>query len=183
MAGLLGGLGISLGLGGNSPTPGPTATLSALTGQAPTNLGPLTAKFTPPPECTVAVAACKTCDSAILSQGCDAASGPVDATSCWPPTSSGAPKASGSLHGWGYYSPGISCPVGYASACTATAGGDNEWPVQFQLGDAETAVGCCPRYEVSNRYGRTQRQPHHVLIGGCAAVFLAPISVVKPVSR
>lgn len=50
------------------------------------------------------------------------------------------------FRGWGFYSPGLVCPHGYTSACTATAGGDAQWPVQFEMLEGETAVGCCPTY-------------------------------------
>lgn len=90
-------------------------------------------------------------NTAHLGQTCSRGEG-VDATSCWPPTSSGAPSKTGALNGWGYYSPGVHCPVGYATACRATggSGGGSEWPVQFRLRAGETAVGCCPRYYPSS---------------------------------
>jgi len=137
MAALLSGLGLV-------PTP---TTVSPLVGQDPVNLGPLTTTFTQPPACTVAVADGKD-PSAWLAQSCDGLKGAVDVTTCWPPTSKGAPSTTDALHGWGYYSPGIACPAGHASACSATGGasGGSGWPVQFKLLDGETAVGCCPRY-------------------------------------
>ncbi|KAH8771020.1 hypothetical protein F5883DRAFT_551694 [Diaporthe sp. PMI_573] len=48
------------------------------------------------------------------------------------------------FRGWGFYSPGLICPHGYTSACTATAKGGAQWPVQFVMLEGETAVGCCP---------------------------------------
>ena len=126
--------------------------------QAPTNLGPLTTVFTQPPECTAAVAPTNggllglgllgggIGDVALLGQTC-ANGDPADATSCWPPTSSGVEVPDGRLGGWGFYSPGLECPAGHAAACTATggAGGNSDWPVQFELKAGETALGCCPR--------------------------------------
>jgi len=129
---------------------------TALVNQAPINLGPLTTVFTPPPACTNAVGVVDggllgigligggVLNVANLGQACARGKG-VDATSCWPPTSSGAPSKAAPLNGWGYYSPGVNCPAGYATACAATAGGRSDWPVQFRLNPGETAVGCCPR--------------------------------------
>lgn len=130
---------------------------TALTGQAATVLGPLTTTFTPPAECTVAVGGGRggflgglfggqEKDVAYLGQLCSR-NRAADATTCWPPTSDGAEEKSAPLSGWGFYSPGLHCPAGYATACSATggSGGKSDWPVQFRLGDGETAVGCCPR--------------------------------------
>ncbi|KAL2270755.1 hypothetical protein VTJ83DRAFT_126 [Remersonia thermophila] len=139
---------------------------TVVTGQAPTNLGPLTTTFTPPPACTVAVGAGPggafgSADKSVglLGQRCSAGRA-WDATSCWPETSQGAPEAAkqAPLRGWGYYSPGLHCPAGYATACSATggAGGETGWPVQFVLGAGETAVGCCPSgYGCANMHGQT----------------------------
>ncbi|PSS00724.1 hypothetical protein BD289DRAFT_450281 [Coniella lustricola] len=63
---------------------------------------------------------------------------------CWPPTTQGAPLPTPEFMGWGFYSPGLVCPSGYSSACTATATGAAEWNVQFSMLESETAVGCCP---------------------------------------
>ncbi|KAK0732005.1 hypothetical protein B0H67DRAFT_474827 [Lasiosphaeris hirsuta] len=139
-----------------------------LVGQAPTNLGPLTTTFTPPAACTVAVGAVDggllgllggaVPSIAFLGQSCSRGKG-VDATTCWPPTSSGAQARSAPpLNGWGFYSPGVHCPAGYATACSATggSGGGSGWPVQFRLLDGETAVGCCPSgYGCGNINGQT----------------------------
>ncbi|KAK3693357.1 hypothetical protein B0T22DRAFT_39168 [Podospora appendiculata] len=129
---------------------------TVLVGQAPINLGPLTTTFVPPPACTVAVGAggggllggllgAPADNIAYLGQTCLRGK-PIEATSCWPPTSSGAPSYSGSSSAWGFYSPGLFCPTGYATACSAIggSGGESGWPVQFKLLDGETAVGCCP---------------------------------------
>jgi hypothetical protein len=108
-------------------------------------MGPLTA-FDAPPTCTIAVQECRTCAVAKLGQGCDAAA----ALSCLPPTSRGAPQMT-ALSEWGFYSPAVACPAGHAAACTATAGGTSQWPVQFKLSQGETAIGCCPRYVHQNQ--------------------------------
>jgi hypothetical protein len=127
---------------------------TVLIGQAPINLGPLTTTFTPAAACTLAVGAGRgglfggggDKDVAYLGQACSRGKA-FDDTSCWPATSKGAEEQEAPLHGWGYYSPGLHCPVGYATACSATggSGGGSGWPVQFKLRDGETAVGCCPR--------------------------------------
>ncbi|KAK0630349.1 UV radiation resistance protein and autophagy-related subunit 14-domain-containing protein [Bombardia bombarda] len=144
---------------------------TVIVGQAPINLGPLTTTFIPPPSCTVAVGAVdsgplglgllgRPIDNvAVLGQTCTRGR-PVDATSCWPPTSSGALSISksASLGGRGFYSPGVHCPAGYATACSATggSGGGSGWPVQFKLLAGETAVGCCPSgYGCANINGQT----------------------------
>ncbi|EAQ93823.1 hypothetical protein CHGG_02058 [Chaetomium globosum CBS 148.51] len=141
---------------------------TVLIGQAPTNLGPLTTTFTPPPECTAAVGAASNGladffgvgdakDVAYLGQGCSRGKA-FDATTCWPGTSKGAEEKGAPLYGWGFYSPGLHCPVGYATACSATggSGGGSGWPVQFKLRDGETAVGCCPSgYGCANINGQT----------------------------
>jgi hypothetical protein len=131
--------------------------MSTLIGQAPTNLGPLTTTFTPPAACTVAVGTGRGGLAGLLGGGSDdhvaylaqacSRGKAFDATSCWPATSKGAEEREPPLHGWGFYSPGLHCPIGYATACSATggSGGNPGWPVQFNLRDGETAVGCCPR--------------------------------------
>jgi len=142
---------------------------TVLVDQAPVNLGPLTAVFTPPPACTVAVGQTGggllglgllgggLGDVALLGQECNGGN-PIDATSCWPPVSAGV-AAPTPLGGWGFYSPGLECPAGHAAACTATggAGGNSQWPVQFKLLDGETAIGCCPRYVPCCEPERTRR--------------------------
>lgn len=124
----------------------------AITGQSRTILGPLTTTFTQPPSCTTAMVEPDASGLfAFLGHTCGVSNGNdfgFDDTSCWPATSSGAAAPSTSLQGWGFYSPGTICPSGYASACSATGGAGSltGWPIQFELLDRETAVGCCPRY-------------------------------------
>lgn len=125
-----------------------------LVNQAPTILGALTTTFIPPPACTAAIGALddgflglglgkSALNIANLGQTCSKGEG-KEATTCWPPTSSGAPSKS--APGWGIYSPGIECPSGYVTACSAVGGrnGKAGWNMQFRLGAEETAVGCCP---------------------------------------
>ncbi|KAB5578850.1 hypothetical protein GE09DRAFT_1262110 [Coniochaeta sp. 2T2.1] len=155
---------------------------AAIVGLAPTILGPLTTVFTPPPACTVAVGQVDggllglgllgggpAGNFAFLGQTCNAGQ-PADATTCWPAPSSGAPPAPSPLRGWGVYSPGIECPAGYATACSATAGGTSGWPLQFQLTAGETAVGCCP-----NGYGCAN-------IGGQTCTMIATSTVIPTVT-
>jgi len=108
------------------------------------NLGPLTTTFTPAPTCTVPVIACATCNYCWAAQTCFSG-GVEDYTACWPGTSSGVPAPTPPLQGWGFYSPGLVCPQGYASACGAVETAAGTWTPQFPLQTGETAVGCCPR--------------------------------------
>lgn len=136
--GLIDGLG-SL-LGGSS-------TLGPITGQDRTILGPLTATFTQPPECTTAVA--QVSGDALLgrlAEVCGAETGAID-TACWPTATAGVSGPSTESAGWGFYSPGVLCPAGHTSACSATGGllGLKDWSLQYTLSASETAVGCCPK--------------------------------------
>ncbi|ORX96287.1 hypothetical protein BCR34DRAFT_184373 [Clohesyomyces aquaticus] len=123
------------------------------------NLGPLTTTFTPPPHCSGAVITCPTCSSASQGQTCfgsnPSSKGGVDDTACWPRATQYPPTPP--LVGLGFYSPGLICPTGYASACSAVSRGPRDDPgttilssgpiggtLQFPLVAGETAVGCCP---------------------------------------
>ena len=127
----------------------------ALTNKSRVILGPLTTVFTPPAPCTIAVGLCATCDVAWLGQTC----GPTavqDDTGCWPPTTEGAPEPTAPLYGWGFFSPGLECPAGYTSACTAISGQATSWRVQYQMEAEETFVGCCPAgFRCDNLNGQT----------------------------
>jgi hypothetical protein len=112
-----------------------------------TVLGPLTTTFTPSPACTVAVAACSTCNSGWRAQSCYSANVMSDDRSCWPPRSAGAYERPVPVMGWGVYSPGLVCPSGYSTACSwdgAKETGDFEF--LFKPDASETAIGCCPTY-------------------------------------
>lgn len=118
-------------------------------------LGPLTTTFTPPPPCTIAVGLCSTCDVAWWGQTC-APKTVQDDPNCWPTTTAAAPEPSQMLYGWGFYSPGLVCPAGYTSACTAIAGQTSGWKVQYLMQPAETFVGCCPTgFHCDNYRGQT----------------------------
>ncbi|PHH51733.1 hypothetical protein CFIMG_004486RA [Ceratocystis fimbriata CBS 114723] len=108
-----------------------------------TILGPLTTTFTPPATCSSIFGDCSTCLQGWRAQVC-LETKQIENTDCWPPTSAGAQSATQPLQGWGFYSPGIVCPAGHYSACSATAGSTSGWEVQFSMLPGETAVGCCP---------------------------------------
>ncbi|KAI3316879.1 hypothetical protein HD806DRAFT_516413 [Xylariaceae sp. AK1471] len=112
------------------------------------NLGPFTTAFTYPASCAVAVQSCATCDVFWQGQTCSDntfnAQGVQDNTQCWPSRKNSHISTGVALGGWGFYSPGVSCPVGYATSCVATGTVDGGFPFQFSILESETAVGCCP---------------------------------------
>lgn len=125
----------------------PTPTQDITTVYATRNiLGPLTTVFTAPQECTLA-GIINSHTAAYRGQGC-IVDHLADASTCWPQATAAAPLKSPPLNGWGFYSPGISCPAGYTSACSATQGSSTGWEMQFAMDERETAVGCCPTYVV-----------------------------------
>jgi hypothetical protein len=64
-------------------------------------------------------------------------------TQCFPPGRSGAPDINWA---WGAtYSPGLSCPASYVSACSVSGPHLASWQM-ISMASSETAVGCCPRY-------------------------------------
>ncbi|KAJ4287854.1 hypothetical protein N0V88_007565 [Collariella sp. IMI 366227] len=129
--------------------------MATLTNRGRAILGDLTTTFTPPAPCTTAIGLCETCNVAWWGQTCGMER-PEDNASCWPTTTDGAPEAASAFYGWGFYSPGLECPVGYTSACTAVEGGMSEWRVQFQMEAQETFVGCCPTgFNCHNQNGQT----------------------------
>jgi hypothetical protein len=120
--------------------------IMAQTGVAGVLLGPLTTTWTMPETCSIYMPACPTCDNAYNAQSCNPTSGGrvQDNTACWPPVTSGVLSPSWPFVGWGFYSPGLACPAGYTSACTAVYGQRPPWETQFSLVPSETAIGCCP---------------------------------------
>ncbi|KAI9707923.1 MAG: hypothetical protein M1820_004342 [Bogoriella megaspora] len=83
------------------------------------------------------------------------ATGPLEYDlNCWPPaTENSLTSPARILSAGGFYSPGLHCPSGYTTACTAigmnntlttTAGLDGSFSFQFPPVSDETAVGCCP---------------------------------------
>ncbi len=130
-------------------------TTMAFTNKNRVILGPLTTVFVPPAPCTIAIGQCATCNVAWWGQTC-APTTVQDDTSCWPATTEGTPAPSAALYGWGFYSPGLECPAGYTSACTAIAGHSSQWKVQYQMKAEETFVGCCPTgFNCDNLNGQT----------------------------
>ncbi len=117
------------------------------TSLAGTWLGPLTTTWSMPDSCTAFLVNCPTCDGGFRGQQCVVHSGTgraEDHTSCWPPARTQAGTPQYPFVGWGFYSPGLACPTGYTSACTAVYGGRADWEIEFTLNAGETAVGCCP---------------------------------------
>ncbi|KAB5586246.1 hypothetical protein GE09DRAFT_58134 [Coniochaeta sp. 2T2.1] len=112
-----------------------------------TNLGPLTTPFTYPASCNVVVQQCSTCTFGWQGQSCGTNSfntqGVQDNLDCWPPRSNDV-SSGVAVNGWGFYSPGVECPIGYTSACSSTAGVEGGFAFQFSMLPRETAVGCCP---------------------------------------
>lgn len=116
-------------------------------------LGPLTTTFTADPVCATPFLNGDGFDG-YLCQQCDGTSGSNsirDDASCWPPVTVTTPSPP--LAGWGLYSPGLACPVGYVSACTnalldnglpSALSSEDPFSFQHALTAGETAVGCCP---------------------------------------
>jgi hypothetical protein len=135
-----------------------------------TVLGPLTTAWSPPDSCTVYVPECvgAKCTKAYRAQQCV---GPQawgsDNAECWPPVTVSTPKPP--FQGWGYYSPGLVCPTGYTTACTAEYGGTSEWNMQFTLAPGETAVGCCPEYVGNHQPPSTWKSWLTGVSGDCRA--------------
>ncbi|PTB69063.1 hypothetical protein BBK36DRAFT_1192995 [Trichoderma citrinoviride] len=130
----------------------------AFTNQPGTLLGPLTTTWTAPASCSIYMPPCSTCDQGFRAQSCNAVSGGQvrDNTACWPPVTKGVASPSWPFVGWGFYSPGLACPAGYTTACTAVYGQRPEWDTQFTLVSSETAVGCCPTgFSCANINGNT----------------------------
>ncbi|CAK7219553.1 hypothetical protein SCUCBS95973_003854 [Sporothrix curviconia] len=130
-----------------------------------TNLGPLTTPFTYPASCTVNIIQCSYCLVAWQAQTCSNnpsnAQGVQDNADCWPPratTGSTSISTGVALNGWGIYSPGLSCPVGYNTACSATGTTVGGFQFQFPISSYETAVGCCPPNYTCSWGGNTDAQ-------------------------
>ena len=111
------------------------------------NLGPLTTTFVPPDSCSdYGIAG--TAAGGFRAQEC-AGGTLLDNARCWPSATIAPPAPP--LAGWGFYSPGLVCPTGYASACTAYPSGSSptttsgpSFSFNYALLPQETAVGCCP---------------------------------------
>ncbi|KAK4197643.1 hypothetical protein QBC40DRAFT_350830 [Triangularia verruculosa] len=126
---------------------------AVLTNQPRRILGALTTTFTAPPACWTP-AHHPQIPVGWLGQYC-APTDIQDDADCWPPTTTGAPRTNSAFFGWGFYSPGLECPAGYTSACTASATSQG-WRIQFRIDPEETFVGCCPEgYACHNENGQT----------------------------
>jgi hypothetical protein len=123
--------------------------MSVITNAQGTLLGPLTTTFIFPETCTVNFQVFPGHLSLYQGQRCvtdldDRGSPLQDNHECWPPAEVGIEPPQHPFVGWGYYSPGLVCPTGYTSACSATFGEESGWDNQFRLRPSETAIGCCP---------------------------------------
>ncbi|KAF2234144.1 hypothetical protein EV356DRAFT_181507 [Viridothelium virens] len=157
---------------------------STLITKTPTRpiLGPLTTTFTAPSSCSAVFSSPASdnlseaptspvysasqgirCDVyTLVENGVEDAEFLNDNEDCWPSAMSSKSPGSYSMEffvatfdGWGFYSPGLLCPNGYTSACSAallsngvssTIANGQSFEFQFPLVPGETAVGCCPRY-------------------------------------
>ncbi|KAK4246092.1 hypothetical protein C7999DRAFT_33488 [Corynascus novoguineensis] len=125
------------------------------TGRSGTLLGPLTTVWSMPDSCSVHVRLCESCHEGFRGQQCVSGE-PQDHTTCWPPTTRLSRPPTHPFVGWGFYSPGLECPSGYTTACTARYNGRPDWEIEFSLIPGETAVGCCPEgFMCTNRNGNT----------------------------
>ncbi|RYP45202.1 hypothetical protein DL768_008434 [Monosporascus sp. mg162] len=110
----------------------------ASTDSSRSNLGPLTTAFTYPAGCDVAVHESSGATIAYQAQTCsdnpDSPGGEQDNPDCWPQRAYGNLVGGVAFLGWGFYSPGLECPDGYVTACSAT--GADGWQFQFPLLDA-----------------------------------------------
>lgn len=111
-----------------------------------TLLGPLTTTWTMPASCSVLYPAEAGTSTVIgyRGQSCNQGGYILDNSHCWPPRKDGVADASPGFLGWGFYSPGVVCPAGYVTACTAVWQQRPDWDIQFSLFTGETAIGCCP---------------------------------------
>ncbi|KAF2005466.1 hypothetical protein P154DRAFT_571193 [Amniculicola lignicola CBS 123094] len=122
-------------------------------------LGPLTTVFEPLPHCSRLHIICPTCaTSGYRAQKCkQPGPGEEDDLACWPGPAK-YPTPLWPFKGLGFYSPGLLCPKGYTSACSAASTeqgkgtvGSIATPASFPLGQfqfpliaGEMAIGCCP---------------------------------------
>ena len=91
-----------------SGTSNPISISSSSSAPAPNLIGPLTITFTLPQSCSAFD------NWGHRGLGCTAGSFAPGAGACWPPATS----AGAGFVGWGYYSPGLVCPMDYATACS-----------------------------------------------------------------
>lgn len=125
--------------------------MNVVTGRPGTTIGPLTTVFSFPESCTVNLVMQPDSSELFQGQKCvtelDGNQSPLrDNHECWPPMDPdfNLPVPAPPFSGWGFYSPGLECPTGYTSACTAIEGLRPDWDIEFVLDPGETAIGCCP---------------------------------------
>ncbi|CAI7617208.1 unnamed protein product [Penicillium pancosmium] len=143
---------------------------------AQNNFGPLITPFTLPSSCATPFLPCELCTVALKGQVC----GPsyyTDDPECWPlrPLETQSPRP---RFLQGFYSPGVSCPAGYTSACQVTHGGGGGFSFDVPPTTSETAIGCCPSdFTCTN-------VPSHDLCGGvdCKETSHGPPLIQKCVS-
>ncbi|KAF2233887.1 hypothetical protein EV356DRAFT_533421 [Viridothelium virens] len=115
--------------------------------QARVNIGPLTTTFTPAASCSSLYAFMSSSTLVALQAVSCQGTNLIDDTSCWPPSATSIPHVD-LEQGYGLYSPGYVCPIGYTTACTQNAGiSAGDWKYfQFQYPplSTESVFGCCP---------------------------------------
>jgi hypothetical protein len=129
-------------------------------------LGPLTTTFTAPTQCSQQYWGWTSDEwyGPLMGQVCAIEYGTVayaGNTNCLPPVTryyttvvgSGSTAETAGIMDAGYYSPGIACPAGYATACAVHAGADaipsalstfQSFEFAYQPTAEETVIGCCP---------------------------------------
>ncbi|KAF2230414.1 hypothetical protein EV356DRAFT_344720 [Viridothelium virens] len=124
---------------------------ASLQNQSPTNLGPLTTTFTPPASCSPILWWDYQGDVHAYSAQACFEEGIVNDSLCWPSRANETRNFESflsPLQGYGVYSPGYICPIGYTSACANAFSGQitalRTFAFQYPLMDSEYAVGCCP---------------------------------------
>lgn len=135
----------------------PADMTSATTTSWDHNVGPLTTTATLPASCFEGHHDRLT--NVYLAQNCISLESDLyavqDDPSCWPSPANDSPNEDAAkqhmtppMYGFGYYSPGIFCPSGYATACRAgtesASATDVAFFFQFPIAASETAYGCCP---------------------------------------
>ncbi|KAK8244568.1 hypothetical protein HDK64DRAFT_1591 [Phyllosticta capitalensis] len=155
----------------------PTSTWTRSLFSTVSPLGPLTTTFTPPSDCQIGYSSASFVSNLIddisgyyntseytiaqIAKTCsNSAIG--DAASCWPSAST-TPYAD-EFSGWGFYSPGLFCPVGYTTACASVASlsSYSTFPMysfEFSARGGDTIAGCCPTgYECATTSSSNQAQ-------------------------
>ncbi|KAK8074971.1 hypothetical protein PG997_009634 [Apiospora hydei] len=119
-------------------------------------LGPLTTPWQQPEGCSVIVRRDSSYTGELWQgQSCQMTASAAQsnywihqAHECFPPPTAAATTPTASWYdNWGFYSPGVACPVGWTRACSATCGEVGTAlalldPMTLQAG--ETAAECCP---------------------------------------